>query len=339
MPKSLPKPQRIRINSKRLLDELCAVTDQVKDPSLSQFLAPFQLFTQYEQKIRDHTQVLEVQCRGEVKTATKSEETPETEEQGKEIDSKVENENGAPKPAAENASENENEDLDEIDSNGADIPGHDILDVMEACQIGRKEAVKVLKEHHFSTYAIPAVLGKLTPEERLKVDAGVAKLILAEWRALIAFLDEDLKSTLETCSQIRSGTLKAIAYDDLSYLYKPGDIVISTQNRRLQAYTVIATSGGRELLTDSIITGPPNPADPPKEALPIRTVQRYSPFVVDCWYYDFAGIGLECISKSITIPKYDDLKAVTSLALYPEALHDDRGRDLMAGLKCKHESR
>ena len=290
----------------------------------------------YEQKIRNHTQALEAQCRGEVKKDTNPEEKPETGKQGKEIDSNVENENGTLKADAGNEPGNEDEDLDEIDSSGIEIPGHDILDVMEACQIGRKEAVKALKEHSLSSYAITAVLGKMTPEEKLKVDIGVAKLILAEWRALIAFLDEDLKSTLETCSQIRSGTLKAIAYDDLSHLYKPGDIVISTQNRRLQAYTVIATSGGRELLTDSIITGgPPMPGEPPKETLPIRTIQRYSPFIVDCWYYDFAGIGLECISKSITIPKYDDLKAVTALTLYPEALHDGHSRDLMAGLKSK----
>ena len=50
----------------------------------------------------------------------------------------------------------------------------------------------------------------------------------------------------------------------------------------------------------------------------------HTPFTIDCWYYDFDGISFGRISKSIVIPKYEGLKPVASLPVYPEKLNDSR---------------
>ncbi|KAK4697731.1 hypothetical protein P7C71_g397, partial [Lecanoromycetidae sp. Uapishka_2] len=368
--KPMPRPKRMRINSKRLLIELFKVTEQSKDMSVTQFLAPFQLFTLYEQQIRNHTKTIEVLCRGEVPTRPESDSLPEPIEgiprESGTLESRVAQDADQDPPTLQSTSDMEtqagsssaqirnkataasdevfevhDEDFDEIDKYDTPLVGSSILEIMETCQVSRQEAVKALKADELPQYAILTLLGAMTPERRRQVEIEVAKLLLPEWKALIAFLNVDLESTLKMCSLIRDGMLSSIAYADLSHLYKPGDIVISTQNKRLQAYTVIATSGGRELLVDTVAKK--NTVvdryglDPPplEEATVSETFYprgRYSPFVVDCWYCDFDGAGFECITKAITIAKYDDIKAVTSLAVYPMSLHDDRSRDLMAVL-------
>lgn len=141
---------------------------------------------------------------------------------------------------------------------------------------------------------------------------------------MIELMDIDLRPKMELCSRIRQKTLNEIAYEDLGYLFKPGDMVLASQDQRLQAFAVLATAGGRKLLVDSQVR---RSNDEEPESF-FHTSGGQSPFVVDCFYYDFDGTNFGAILRSITIPKYEGKTPVNRLAVYPESLGGDANRDL-----------
>ena len=146
---------------------------------------------------------------------------------------------------------------------------------------------------------------------------------------MIAVMDSDLRPKMELCSKISNKVLREIAYEDLGYLFKPGDVVLASQDQRLQALAVLATTGGRKLLHDSQERRPAGDEEP--ESF-FHTSGGYSPFVVDCFYYDFDGTNFGAILRSITIPKYEGKTPVNRLAVYPESLSGDTNRDLKTNL-------
>ena len=333
-------PERVRINCGRLLVELDNVTDIVTE---NVFLAPFTFFTSYEQKIRDHVTVLEKRSRGEdVATdsedgAGKAAEEPDL-HKDKELSGPDQQQSPSPedgidhaektdvqtdKPtdgaettpdSGENQDPKEDED-EEVDED--DLLPEDILAVVEDCQVSRAKAAKALKDEANSWYRASMALRKTMTKEQLKrADVAKAGFLLESWRTMIAVMDSDIRPKLELSSKIRDQTLKEIAYEDLGYLFKPGDVVLASQDQRLQALAVLATTGGRRLLDPRVRQA--NGEDEPESFF--HTSGGHSPFVVDCFYYDFDGTNFGAILRSITIPKYEGKTPVNLLAVYPESL-------------------
>ena len=353
---STTTPERIRINCGRLLVELDSVTEQETE---SVFLAPFTFFTTYEQKLRDHIMVLEKRSRGEDIATVSSNGTEEaaadtdldkqTSVQGQPPtqlsgipENSVETQdspgpdvkfqakgNGAGTAdgdtTAHDVPQDEEEDVDEDD-----LVGEDILAVVEDCQVSRRKAAKALRNHGLSWYQACTELRKsMTKEELRRAEAAKAGFLLESWRTLITLMDNDLRSIMELCSKIRSETLTEIAYEDLCYLFKPGDIVLASQDQRLQALAVLAVSGGRKLLHDAPVRRPTGDVEPVSF---FHTSGGSSPFTVDCFYYDFNGTDFGAILRSITIPKYEGKTHVNSLTVYPESLSGIGNRDLKLDL-------
>ena len=349
-------PERIRINCGRLLVELDNVTELETE---AVFLAPFTFFTTYEQKIRDHIEVLEKRSRGEdVATDSRNntreaagdinlqKETSDQSQQGTQIsgdtashpeprdlpsadaenhtDGKdAEAADGA--ETARNDDQNEEEEVDE-----GDLLLQDILAVVEDCHVSRSKAVKALQEEAGSWYRACITLRRSMTKEELKIaDAAKAGFLLQSWRVMIALMDSDLRPKFELCSKIRNNTLREIAYDDLGYLFKPGDVVLASQDQRLQALAVLATTGGRKLLLEGPLRRTTGDEEP--ESF-FHTSGGHSSFVVDCFYYDFDGTDFGAILRSITIPKYEGMTPVNHLAVHPESLSGDANRDLQTTL-------
>ena len=347
-------PERVRINCGRLLVELDNVTDIVTE---NVFLAPFTFFTVYEQKLRDHVAVLEKKSRGE-DVATDSEdgagkaaeganlhkdkEAPgqnqqqaQNSEEGvnhaEKADAQADKEPAEPTDGAgttpdsdknekETEEEEEEEDVDEDD-----LLHEDILAVVEDCQVSRAKAAKALKEEAQSWYRASMMLRKTMTKDQLKrADAARAGFLLESWKALITVMDTDLRPKMELCSKIRDHTLKEIAYEDLGYLFKPGDVVLASQDQRLQALAVLACTGGRKLLDPRLRQA--NGDEEPESFF--HASGGYSPFVVDCFHYDFDGTNFGAILRSITIPKYVGKTPVNSLAVYPESLSGRADQDV-----------
>ena len=341
-------PERVRINCGRLLVELDNVTDIETE---NVFLAPFTFFTCFEQKLRDHVTVLEKRSRGE-DVATDSEdgaanaaEEPnpyrdkdssgpnqqqsQSSEEGINHTEKTDVQTDKPADGAETTpdsvelqgpQEDEDEEVDE-----EDLLHEDILAVVEDCQVSRAKAAKALKDEANSWYRASMALRKTMTKEQLKrADAAKAGFLLQSWNTMIAVMDNDLRPKMELCSKIRNQTLKEIAYDDLGYLFKPGDVVLASQDQRLQALAVLATTGGRRLLDPRVRQT--NGEDEPESFF--HTSGGHSPFVVDCFYYDFDGTNFGAILRSITIPKYEGKTPVNHLAVYPESLSGRADEDV-----------
>ncbi|CAD6592878.1 MAG: hypothetical protein ASARMPRED_006768 [Alectoria sarmentosa] len=344
-------PERIRINCGRLLVELDGVTEQETE---NVFLAPFTFFATYEQKIREHVAVLEKKSRGEdvaidsgdgteeasaidtdKKTPEQSQQQPQTSgdavndaESEKPPNADIESQTGGKSAEAANCAETthglDQDEEEEIDE--GDLLGEDILAVVEDCQVSRHKAVKALKKEGFSWYrACTELRRSMTKEELKRAEASKATFLLQSWKTMIAVMDNDLRPKMELCSRISKKTLKEISYEDLGYLFKPGDVVLASEDQRLQALAVLATTGGRKLLHDSQVRRPTGDEEP--ESF-FHTSGGHSPFVVDCFYYDFDGTNFGAILRSITIPKYEGRTPVNRLAVYPESLSGDANRDL-----------
>lgn len=344
-------PERIRINCGRLLVELDNVTEQETE---NVFLAPFTFFTTYEQKLRDHVAILEKKSRGEdvVKdpedragesAAEKAlgKESPDPSQQSAHTSEDVVSEAETTKSAGANVNspkeaeapdgaetapvmdESEEEELDEDED---DQFLADILAVVEDCQVSRQKAVRALKKEGGSWFRAGNELRKsMTKGELQRAEAAKAGFLLQSLKVLIEVMDNDLRPKMELVSKINKNVLREIAYEDLGYLFKPGDVVLASQDQRLQALAVLATTGGRKFLHESQVTRP-NGDDEPESFF--HTSGGHSPFVVDCFYYDFDGTNFGAILRSITIPKYEGKTPVNRLAVYPESLSGDVNRDL-----------
>ncbi len=345
-------PERIRVNCGRLLVELDNVTDLETE---NVFLAPFTFFTTYEQKIRDHIAVLEKKSRGEdvatdsgndigeaagdsnLQKETSDESQQQTKTSGDTVDhpeprdlpsadaeSHTDEKDAEAADGAETARNDDQNEEEEVDED--DLLPEDILAVVEDCNVSRSKAVKAMKEEGGSWYRASNALRRSMTKEELKIaDAAKAGFLLQSWRTLIAVMDSDLRPKFELCSKIRNQTLREITYDDLGYLFKPGDVVLASQDQRLQALAVLATTGGRKLLLEGRLRRSNGDEEP--ESF-FHTSGGHSPFVVDCFYYDFDGTNFGAILRSITIPKYEGKTPVNSLAVYPESLSGDANRDL-----------
>ena len=343
--------ERVRINCNRLLVELDNVTKQEPE---NVFLAPFIFFTVYEQQLRDHVAVLERKSRGEDLAPdsdngtgeaaeeidpNKDKEVPGQSQQPAQIsgeagngteklDGQTDEKDAGPTDGADttrDADKNEEEDDDEeVDEGGVYV--EDILAVVEDCQVSRSKAAKALKEEANSWYRACMTLRRgMTKEQLKRADAAKAGFLLQSWNTMIAVMDTDLRPKMELCSKIRNQTLKEIAYEDLGYLFKPGDMVLASQDQRLQALAVLATTGGRKLLLDRHIRNPNGDEEP--ESF-FHTSGGHSPFVVDCFYYDFDGTNFGAILRSLTIPKYEGKIPIVHLAVYPESLGGDANKNV-----------
>ena len=346
-------PERIRINCNRLLYELDNVTGE---ETYHEFLPPFTFFTIFEQKIKDHVAVLEERSRGEDLASISGNaagETPgrveagqnqqpvqitratlvhaETEESlGVGDKSQTDGKDVEAKDSAESAHGIDLEDEEEVDEEG--LFAVHMLVIAEDCQVTRGKAAKTLKDCAGSVIRACAKLRKMMTEEELKVaDAAKARFLLPSWTTLIALMDNDLRPKLKMCSEISNKTLREISYEDLGYLFKPGDVVLASQDRQLQALAVLAITGGRKLLPNAIKKGT---SDEHSGSF-FHTSGGYSPFVVDCYYYDFDGTNFGAILRSITIPKYQGKTPVDQLAVYPEWFSSGPSRDLRTILAAR----
>ena len=344
-------PERVRINCGRLLVELDNVTEIETE---NVFLAPFTFFTVYEQKLRDHITVLEKRSRGEdvatdsedgaakaaeepdphrdKESSSPSQQQPQSSEEGIIHAEKTDVQTDKPTDGAETTpdsgeiqkiedpKEDEDEEVDEDD-----LLQEDILAVVEDCQVSRAKAAKALKDEASSWFRASMALRKTMSKEQLeRADAAKAGFLLQSWRTMIVVMDSDLRPKMELCSKIRNQTLKEIAYEDLGYLFKPGDVVLASQDQRLQALAVLATTGGRKLLDPRVRQT--NGEEEPESFF--HTSGGHSPFVVDCFYYDFDGTNFGAILRSITIPKYEGKTPINHLAVYPESLSGRADEDV-----------
>ncbi|ETR99856.1 P-loop containing nucleoside triphosphate hydrolase protein, partial [Trichoderma reesei RUT C-30] len=130
-----------------------------------------------------------------------------------------------------------------------------------------------------------------------------------ELGCLIEFMDHDLKSL----TQLRDVTRNKVSFPDLWHIFFPGREVVTSQEP-MNAYRVFHVTGGRPYLS------PPEDDKDGKVAdytTAYRVPDKESDLVVTCYQVDFDGQRFGPVSHSFRIQKFDDLRDITTLTIYP----------------------
>lgn len=145
--------------------------------------------------------------------------------------------------------------------------------------------------------------------------------------------------------KVENKTLEGIAFDDLWYLFKPGDIVLSHLYGYHRAYVVYSVSGGRPRMSDtysptSDVTvfnafrgGGGAESESPSEAgryTRIRiggmtasgTVGHYSPLRLECLYTDYNGVHVAPCQATLQIGFFSGVKSIDELTVCPFGFGD-----------------
>ncbi|KAK3304792.1 uncharacterized protein B0T15DRAFT_399826 [Chaetomium strumarium] len=130
-----------------------------------------------------------------------------------------------------------------------------------------------------------------------------------ELGCLIEFMDEGLK----VLRHLENASVNRIAFSELWHIFQPGVEVITAQ-KPTSAYRVFHATGGRPYLS------PPEDKNEEEEdgfTKPYRIPDKSSDFVVYCYQIDFDGTKFGPVSLSFSIQKFDGLRDITTLPIYP----------------------
>ena len=140
-----------------------------------------------------------------------------------------------------------------------------------------------------------------------KRDVDSRKVALQHLGLLERFFDNDLRSTFELRSNLKTGKARNIEYADLWHLYEPGQEIRSADNQ-LQIYHVTKFTGGRDTLCKK---------ESCAREVPGSCITRGDVFSVECYRYDFDGIYYGPVFETFTIRNYEGPREITSLPVYP----------------------
>jgi hypothetical protein len=168
---------------------------------------------------------------------------------------------------------------------------------------------------------------------------------------LVNFIENEFADFLEVAEGVDARTLRAIAFEDLWYLFKPGEVITSHVKGYKQAYVLYSVSGGRLRMSDAEsrsaletvydafrgrrYSGPemsdngyherdtilrrPRESYIPRRSLTSDGISDYSPLTLDCFFLDFNGVFIAPLQKTLQIPHYSGVKEISDLNIRPIA--------------------
>lgn len=136
-------------------------------------------------------------------------------------------------------------------------------------------------------------------------DMEKTKILLDGFRALIHFLDNDLRELVQDYYRIQSNKIEKLPFAHLWHLFTPGQ-EICTKQPRYQIHRVLQVTGGRKCLQR---TG--------KKKYHRRTI---SDLVIDCFHLEFDGTEFNPVASVLRIKPYIGSRTVTSLPVCPLTL-------------------
>ena len=276
-----PLPERIRINSKALISTLSIVRKTPGPPGppgLPGFVMvqPFRSLVYYGDQLRVRLTALEKAF-------------PEGQEDGPET---AESE-GTPNVAESEGNPNDAESKGNPDDADAD-------DTVKSAVTARSN----------DGSAAGAGASVVRPPGMDLLDDGEtwSRASLSHLRVLVEFLDTVLQPKLD---YLASSRCQKVRFEDIWYLFKPGDEVVEKSRR--QAYRIhrIASIG--------------HIAIPPWRNYDDSDQNFRTPVTLLCAYVDFDGKRLGPVLRTFEIERFEGTKAVTDLDVYPLRLADVDG--------------
>ena len=157
---------------------------------------------------------------------------------------------------------------------------------------------------------------KIAVEQKVfsKEEFKAGRLALAHLRLLVKIIDDRLQGPLLVRDQLDDGTLKNIAFSNLFLLFNPSNVVYSQDHK--QAYEIFSVSGG---LPNDKEKAAEYRSGTQGDGLYVYNQHDFAtPFVIDCYYFDFDGSFYGPVQKSFAIPYFHGGKPIASLPVSPE---------------------
>lgn len=129
-----------------------------------------------------------------------------------------------------------------------------------------------------------------------------------------------MKSTFALRKQIKAKEALSIEFADLWHLYEYGQEG-RTPDDKLQVFKVARFTGGRDLLSKLI---PPYVPGIPSSC--IEREESNGGFFIECYRYDFNGSRYGSVQNTFEIRRYEGLRDITSLPIYPLSLDSEHQR-------------
>lgn len=130
-----------------------------------------------------------------------------------------------------------------------------------------------------------------------------AMVLIRHLRCLLDFISSELKDTLEARRAIEGKTIRKISFEDLWYLYKPGDLVLTLHTQWKEPWRILSTGGGHPKIGDTS-----------------TKCKRPSTFAICCVAFDFDGSEFGAVYKTFYIKPYRGKREVASLIICPATL-------------------
>lgn len=203
----------------------------------------------------------------------------------------------------------------------------DISCLMYACNLSRKQASSKLAEGVSQDSVRKALIEAAKEEEKALWEKYAAlfeaRLLVQEWKAVVGLLDNELAPVIKMRKELKSGKKREVGFDDLAYMFEPGQFVVASEDKS-RMLRVFSVTGGRRLLNDTPNTdleGYKDDSATGKAVAAFRSLfyvaEKFSPLIVDCFQFDFNGTYFGPVQTSFYIKKFDDIQKVESLLVFP----------------------
>ncbi|KAI6767674.1 hypothetical protein HG530_005683 [Fusarium avenaceum] len=148
-------------------------------------------------------------------------------------------------------------------------------------------------------------------------------------RLLKNFIQNDLAKLLDLNAKIASGTLEKIAFENLWYLFSPGDILYSKNRGHDQVSRAWSVTGGQKkkrARRKSDDTNPPLRGDKwAGNYVAINsTPGTWSTLTIDFYTMAFDGTQIGPVDGRVRIKNFAGERRITELPVYPLRFHDQR---------------
>ncbi|KAI1770757.1 P-loop containing nucleoside triphosphate hydrolase protein [Hypoxylon cercidicola] len=148
-------------------------------------------------------------------------------------------------------------------------------------------------------------------------------------RLLCEMIDEYLQPKLKRF-QTKSIS-STVSFDDLWYLFRTGDEVVTTGASQIQLFRVLKVTGGRDILVPSSEA----PANHASNKLKDKGYSSGS-FIIECFYINYDGSQYGPVNETFQIRRFDGVRDVTSLPIIPLEFKQDR-EDIRTKLLARGE--
>jgi hypothetical protein len=138
-------------------------------------------------------------------------------------------------------------------------------------------------------------------------------------QCLVDFIKTDLAYLIGLRLKVQEASIDKIAFEDLYYLFTPGDFVIASQSKSYQLYQCYSVSGGRVRLDKNRIQRRGrSPTDSDSDTYFAGSgVGTWTSLVIDTYLLAWDGERLSTLQVTYRIKHFIGEKRVTDLGIYP----------------------